>query len=258
MAQIKRKKVSSKAVKGQKRENNLIKSKKFWIITSSIVLGLAILGVGIWLIVSFTTKTTTVDNPDYFGKSTEYLDVYKDKTENNKVEFNKMSYDGLLMHIDSEDPKVYVEYVFVFACNFKNLYVDNTINTGKTSGDAGYIAEDNIKAHSKLFSQLAFLQYRINKYNESEAINERVEFYVIDTSIADNLGVFSDERFGGSSENSSAVTFFLYSYGDLIRYSDEDEQKTIFGNDVTLITNTCINNAVNFMEKGNFVLETNN
>ena len=66
MAQIKRKKVSNAAVKGQKKENTLLKSKKFWIITSSIVVGLALIGFLVWLIVYLNT-TKTNENPDYFA-----------------------------------------------------------------------------------------------------------------------------------------------------------------------------------------------
>jgi len=261
MAQIKRKKVSNKAVRGQKKENTLLKSKKFWIILSSIALGVAIIAVTITLVVLFTTKNTAKENPDYFGDSSKYLDIYKDKTNNEAVKFKKISYDGLKMHTDTDDNMVYVEYAFVFATDLTTFYVDDTINTGKEETDASYIKKDVIESNKKLFAQLAFLQYQIDQYNKSEekiaSIGDKnVEFYIVDTSKADNLGVLSDTNYGGSDDNSVSVTFFLYSFDELKKYSDTDEQKPIFGTNVTLITNTCINNAAIFMSR-NFELEEN-
>ena len=254
MAQIKRKKVSTKAIKGQKKENTLLKNKKFWIILSSIVVGLAILGVGIWLIVYFATQSNTKDNPDFFGKSTEYVDVYKDKTNNEKIEFSKMSYDGVCMHAYAEDSKVYVEYMFIFAADLSHFYVDDTVNTGKNSDAEDYVSQDTIKAYKDLYRQLAFLQYKINEYNKNS--EEKVVLYIVDTSNNDNLGILTDTNFGGSSDNSAVVTFLLYSYGELNKFADEDEQKKIYCTTISEVTNTGINNAYNFMTNG-FMLEEN-
>ena len=257
MAQIKRKKVSNKAVKGQKKENTLLKSKKFWIILSSSILGAAIIGVSIWLIVYFTTQNNTKDNPDFFGKSTEYVDVYKDKTDNKAITFNKISYDGLLMHSEStDDAKVYDEYIFVFAANLSTFYVDDTVNTGKDSDDAGYINKDVINEYKALYKQLAYLQYQIDLYNASKEIDANVVLYIIDTANTDNTGILTDTKFGGSDSNSSAVTFFLYSYNELIKFADTDEQKKLTGSTVSEVTNTCVNWSVNLM-KENFQIEDN-
>ena len=256
MAQIKRKKVSRAAVKGQKRENTLLKNKKFWIIVSSIVGGLAILGVAIWLIVFFATQSNTKENPDFFGKSTQYVDVYKDKTNNTEVEFTKMSYDGLCMHtLDYPgNEKVYVEHVFVFAANLSTFYVDDTINTGKSTDAEDYVKADTIKNYKDLYAQLAFLQYSINEYNKDS--NAKVALYIIDTASADNTGLMTDLKYGGSEDNSSGVVFFLYSYGELIKFADEDEQKSIFCTTVSEITYTGINYACNLMNN-DFQLEEN-
>ena len=119
MAQIKRKKVSNAAVKGQKKENTLLKSKKFWIITSSIVVGLALIGFIIWLIIYLNT-TKTNENPDYFaGKSDIEL-----KYENKDVKFTKSSYQGIMMHSNQEgnENDMYVDYIFVYAADLKTFY----------------------------------------------------------------------------------------------------------------------------------------
>ena len=256
MAQIKRKKVSKVAVKGQKKENTLLKNKKFWIIISSVVGGLAILGVAIWLIVYFATQSNTKENPDFFGKSTQYVDLYKDKTKGNEVEFTKMSYDGLCMHtLDyAGNEKVYVEYVFVFAANLSTFYVDDTINTGKSSDDEDYVKADTIKNYKDLYAQLAFLQYSINEYNKES--NEKVALYIIDTASADNTGLMTDLKYGGSEDNASGVVFFLYSYGELIKFADEDEQKSIFCTTISEVTYTGINYACNLMNR-QFEIEEN-
>lgn len=253
MAQIKRKKVSTKAIKGQKKENTLLKNKKFWIIISSVVGGLAILGVAIWLIIFFTTQSNTKENPDFFGKSADYVEVYKDKTDNNKIEFTKMSYDGLNMHTYEGDAKVYVEYMFVFAADLSHFYVDDTVNSGLSTDDEKYVSQDTIKAYKELYRQLAFLQYKIDEYNKTS--EEKVVLYIVDTSNNDNLGILTDSKFGGSSENTAQVTFLLYSYSELIKYADEDNQKLIFCTTISEVTNTAINNAYKFMNN-NFVLES--
>ena len=253
MAQIKRKKVSRSAVKGQKKEHTLLRNKKFWIILSSAIVGAAIIGVGIWLIVYFTTQSNTKDNPDFFGKSTEYVEVYKDKTNNEAIQFKKMSYDGVLMHTYQDDPKVYDSYMFVFAANLSTFYVDNTINSGKDTDDSSYVKDDEIKAYKELYRQLAFLEYSIEKYNKDH--EEKVSLYIVDTSISDNVGFLTDLSFGGSDEG-AAVSFCLYSFEENIKFADEDEQKKIFCQTVSEVTNTGINNAYNLMMNG-FVLEEN-
>ena len=254
MAQIKRKKVSTKAVKGQKKENSLLKSKKFWIILSSAIVGAAIIGVSIWLIVYFCTQSTTKDNPDFFGKSTEYVEIYKDSTENNAVKFNKISYEGLLMHTESEEAKVYDEYVFVFAADLTSFYADATINTGKTTDSADYVSTDLIKQYETLYKQLAYLQYQITKHNENS--QTKAKLYIVDTSVADNTGVLTDSRFGGSDENSARVTFFLYSYKELVKFADTDETKSLVGKSISEVTNTCVNNAY-FLMNRDFTIEEN-
>ena len=113
---------------------------------------------------------------------------------------------------------------------------------------------DVIKNYKDLYCQLAFLQYSINKYNEGK--NEKVVLYIVDTSNADNTGILTDPNFGGSDSNSATVSFLLYSYGDLIKYADEDEQKSIYCTTISEVTYTGINYACNFMNRG-FELEQN-
>lgn len=259
MAQIKRKKVSNKAVKGQKREISLLKDKKFWIILSSIVGGIAVITLTVWLIIHFTT-TTTVDNPDYFGGESD-IKMSSELTKDNKVSFTKMSYEGVVMHTDLQGNanEAYVDYIFVYATDLSTFYADNKINSGKSSDDEGYVSDSTIEGYNKLFYQLLYLQYEIDNYNKTSG-DVKVALYIVDTSIADNQSIFADSKFGGSDDNTSTSVFFLYQEDGLRLYADKEPnpkevgQKKIYSTKNTEITQTCINNSVNLLKR-NFTTE---
>ena len=135
MAQFKRKKVNSKATKGQAKDS-IFKSKKFWIIFSSIVAGLIVIGVTIGLIVYFVTKTDENEIQDYFGGEATNLTY---EYEGKNVEFTKMSYDGVLMHHNVVDggENTFIPNIFVFAANLKTFYADKAIDDGKDKDEEG-------------------------------------------------------------------------------------------------------------------------
>ena len=248
MAQIKRKKVSNAAVKGQKKENTLLKSKKFWIITSSIVVGLALIGFLVWLIVYLNT-TKTNENPDYFaGESNIEL-----KYENKDVKFTKSSYQGIMMHSNQEgnENDMYVDYIFVYAANLKTFYADNSINSGLTSDDENYISTDTIDMYSKLFNQLIKLQYTIDTYN-AKSTGHKAQLYIVDTSVADNQSLLASKDFGGSDDSGFTTMFCLLTEDGLKKYYDKDnEEKTsLYGTNTNTIINTCMNSAINLITAG--------
>lgn len=254
MAQIKRKKVSNKAVKGQKREISLLKEKKFWIIVSSIVAGIAVIVAAVWLIIYFVNKNTSYENPDYFGGESK-LQLSSNLTGNNTVKFTKSSYEGVVMHTNQQgnENEAYVDYIFVYATDLSLFYADDTVNDGKTSDDEGYVAKDTIKTYNTVFYQLVYLQYEIDAFNKKND-GRKAQLYIVDTSVADNLSIFADSNFGGSEDSTETSLFFLYTEDGLQKYADEDEVKLLYSTNNTVISQTCVNNSVNFMKK-NFVVE---
>ena len=258
MAQIKRKKVSNKAVKGQKREISLLKDKKFWVIVSSVVAGIAVLAFAIWLIIYLVNKNNTNENPDYFGGEST-LELSSEKTQGNKVKFKKCSYEGVIMHTTEDNTnEAYVEFVFVYATDLSVFYADDSINNGKDSDDEGYVSADVIKGYNTLFNQLIYLQYEIDTYNKTN--DRKAALYIVDTSVGDNTSIYADEKFGGSEDSSPSALFFLYTEDGLQKYSDvkptssKEGSMLIFSNNNTVISQTCVNNSVNLMKK-KFVVE---
>lgn len=258
MAQIKRKKVSNKAVKGQKKENGLLKNKKFWIIISSIVGAAAIITFVVWLIIHLTSSTSNT-NPDYFAGSSD-LKMSSEKTKNTEVKFTKCSYEGVVMHTDLQGNtnEAYIDYLFVYATDLTTFYADSTINKGLESTDEGYIATSVIDDYNKLFYQFVYLQYEIDQFNKTS--EQKAALYIVDTSVADNSSIFADDKFGGSDDSTNTSLFFLYELDGLRKYADkkadssEKGNKLIYSAKNTEIAQTSINNSVNLMKK-NFVVE---
>lgn len=253
MAQIKRKKVNSKATKGQKKDS-LLKNKKFWIIFSSIAAALIIIGVTIGLIVYFNSSDDENTVQDYFaGEATNLSYDYNDE----KVSFTKMSYDGVLMHHEVNDggDDTFVKYIFVFATNLSTFYADRAIDDGKSKDD------DDVtflydKDANKVFNQLVKLQGSINEHNKNVSEDERVALYIVDTSIGDNTSIFADsENFGGSDDSTNSVLFALLTEDGFVKDFKNNDKET-----VSLTTNTLadvamsmVNNAMIFMNDYNFI-----
>lgn len=258
MAQIKRKKVSNKAVKGQKKENGLLKNKKFWIIVSSVVAAAAIITFVVWLIIHLTSSSSKT-NPDYFGGKSD-LKMSSEKTNNTEVKFTKCSYEGVVMHtnLEGNTNETYIDYLFVFATDLSTFYADATMNSGLETTDENYITTSTIDDYNKLFYQFVYLQYEIDQFNKTSS--EKAALYIVDTSVDDNLSIFADSNFGGSDDSTNSSLFFLYELDGLRKYADKKADSTEKGNKLiystknTEIAQTSINNSVNLMKK-NFVVE---
>lgn len=252
MAQIKRKKVNSKATKGQKKES-LFKNKKFWIIFSSIAAALIIIGVTIGLIVHFNSSDDENKVQDYFaGEATNLSYDYNGE----KVSFTKMSYDGVLMHheVNDNNDDTFVKYIFVFATDLSTFYADKAIDDGKSKDDEGVVFLYN-KDANKVFSQLVILQGEIDKYNKTVAHEDRVALYIVDTHVSDNLSIFADSNFGGSDDSTSSVLFALLTEDGLVKEYKNNDKETVSLNTNNLydVAYSMVNNAMIFMNDYNFV-----
>ena len=139
MATIKRKKVARVANAPKKSFKDLLHSKRFWIICSIVVASLALIGVAIFLIVYFTTSSSSDETaPDYFGGEIETLD-YKDLS-GEVVTFQKLSYDGIKMvHSYDDDLNIYV-----MALDLSAFYPDKTIDDGKNTDDGDVLLYNDI------------------------------------------------------------------------------------------------------------------
>ena len=87
MARVVRK-ISRKASRGQKRDNALLHSKKFWYIVAAAVLVCAIVGVVVGVIVNNNkSEDTTVEVEDYFAQAWTYVD---DSKVSHEIKFEKI------------------------------------------------------------------------------------------------------------------------------------------------------------------------
>ena len=247
MATIKRKKVARVANAPKKSFKDLLHSKRFWIICSMVVASLALIGVAIFLIVYFTTSSSSDETaPDYFGGEIETIDYkYNDEV----ITFQKLSYDGIKMvHNKDRDTNIYV-----MALDLSAFYPDKTIDDGKNTDDGDVLLFS--ETDKKLWNGLKSLQFAINEYNESNG-NDAVKLYIVDTSVDINKTIVTDSLFGGSDE-STVTTIFSYMNidGHKAKYKIDGKEKKIYSTDKNEIVTTVINNAINFMN-GNFVSET--
>ncbi len=247
MATIKRKKVARVANAPKKSFKDLLHSKRFWIICSIVVASLALIGVAIFLIVYFTTSSSTDETaPDYFGGEIETIDYkYNDET----ITFQKLSYDGIKMvHNYDKDLNIYV-----MALDLSSFYPDKTIDDGKNTDDGDVLLYS--ETDLKLWNGLKSLQSAINAYNK-DLDGDAVRLYIVDTSVAINKTIATDSLFGGS-DDSSTTTIFSYMNidGYKAKYKIDGNEKKIYSTDKNEIGTTIINNAIKFMKK-DFVSET--
>ncbi len=252
MATIKRKKVNSNATKGQAKDS-IFKTKKFWIIFSSIALGLIVIGVAIGLTVYFTTKKDENEIQDYFGGvSTNLSYKYNDE----EVKFTKISYDGVLMHHNVNDggEGTFISNIFVFATNLKTFYADKAIDDGKDKDDdtVTFLYD---KTANTVFNQLVKLQGEINDYNKTADRDAQAVLYIVDTSIGDNQSIFADTLFDGSDDSKNSLFFGLVNEDGLVRdfYNEDNKKLSLTTNTLADVSNTMVNNAVVFMKNQKFV-----
>ena len=202
MARIVRK-VSNKAVKGQKRERTgVVYSKKFWIIIATVLVLLIAAGITIPLVINKNnSSTSTVEVDDYFGQEQKYYD--------NTVKFTKMTYQGVKLHTN-EFSDVYSEYTFVFATSLDSFYPVELIDEN----------DKDLKneKHEQVFKLLKELQYNIDLVNEAAGTN-KVNLYIVDTSAKDGNSssyVFTDTSFNPGQNENLTELFFLYTADGLI------------------------------------------
>jgi len=191
-------KVSNKAVKGQKRERKgLLFSKKFWIILISIVVVLTAAGITIGVVVANNNSSSaTVEVDDYFGQTQKY--------NNTDVNFTKMTYEGVALHTNPESELVN-DYTFVFAADLSTFYPFDLIDTNND--------DTNLKnsKHTQIFNLLVELQYTIDTFAAKN--NYDVKLYIVNTEVADGNGsssIYENKSFvpTASSDSSFAGPLF--------------------------------------------------
>ncbi len=211
MAQIKRKKVSNEATKGQKRGfKQIIKNKMFWIISSIIVVVVA--AAIIVPIVVVNALSSDNEKPDYFLE-TQTLTV-DDKTYD--VNFEKMSYSGVIEHTDSTNQAMHYDYVFIFATDLSAFYPKDYYSDPDDT-----TTNQKNETHTKFFNLLIQLQHSIDLYNESHT--EKAKLYIVDTTSSDyseNASIMDDSKFG-----TSGTSYPLFCY-----YTDDKLVKEVKGN----------------------------
>ena len=230
-------KVSNKAVKGQKRERKgLVFSKKFWIIIISIVVVLAAAGITIGVIVANNNKTTTVEVDDYFGKTQKFN--YED------VDFTKMTYQGVLLHTN-ENSELFNDNTFVFAANLSTFYPVELIDTNNNNTDL------KDKKHEKVFFELIELQNAIDNHNKNS--ENKFYLYIVDTTSKSGNSsdaIYSDTKFSGS-DDATGPLFFYYNADGLQKNIPNDPNKSIlystsFADSNTMLT--AISNAIVYVK----------
>jgi len=285
MAQIKRRKVSGKATKNVKRERKpLHKNKKFWI--SLFTLIILTFGIVLTVVLVKHFKNSSSSDEDeilaYFDGESDALNnkVNKDLVDEAKAtpgmtyedgykpEFKKISLDGIKMHTKDSDDDSYIEYMFIFACDLTKYYPCesdyNDVFYDEDDDDTKKWDETSeYESHYKVFKQLTYLQYRIDKENErleeeAKANNDKVAYkirlYIVDSSKSNNLTIYTDSIFGGIGNESSSVMFGLL---NLVNNSsqtsklDKKYQKDgdIYAvNDYAKIGTTAIENSLKYMD----------
>lgn len=226
MARVVRK-VSNRAVSGQKKQKNLIKNKWIWIIPALVV---------VIVVVSVVLAVVLPNNNEVEGNKIDYF-------ENQEVEFTKASYAGLqnytnLNYINPQNEnELFVENVFIFAYNLSSFYPD--------SNDESYD-----KKHAQILTLLVDLQKSIDEQKNNGV---DVELLIIDTSIGLNADVLMDSAYGGSENEDDAVSF-IFSYirhGEIFTDEIKNERNySLNSTDLSTMITTTIPTAQYFVSSG--------
>lgn len=237
MARVVRK-VSNKAVVGQKKQKGIFSSKLLWSIVAAVaVIGLA---VGITLGIVLNKKDETENKTDYFAECKE-------------VTFTKASYDGVKNYINvnyrnpQNNEELNIENVFVFAYNSSSFYPDST-------------DEDNYNSsHKELFNKMIDLQKHINS---AALAGKDVKLFIVDTSVGSNAEIFTSSAFGSiytSDATSFAPMLICIEHGEYKAYYEEEiSGKTVKtyistntdksdGKTLNYINTTLVNNVTNYI-----------
>lgn len=218
MARVVRK-VSNKATKGQKREKGaLLHSKKFWIITISILVVLITAGIIIGVVIANNNKKDeTVEVDDYFGKTQRIHDT--------DVNFTKMTYQGVRLHTNAEEGELFNDYTFIFAADLASFYPEELINSDDVD------LKDS--KHKEIFDALIELQYEIDRYNNSDEPDHKIALYIVNTDQVDgntSYNIYTDTKYVSSTSGSNSMgpLFSAVDEGGLISTVNS---RTIYAND---------------------------
>lgn len=250
MARVVRK-VSGKAVRGQKKDKGLLKDKRFWAICIlSLLLIAAIITTVVIVVNNNNDATEEVTVEDYFGTT----QTYKDKVtgEEHEVNFEKSTYGAARLHSNPNFEESWIEYMFVFAIDLSTFYpMDLYDNDGKNLKNS---------THEEVFNLLMKLQVEIDKFNESNEAEYDVRLLIIDTKASiynESIGILADANFGGSEEGDTTVLFSLITEDGFVpSYAGEKggENKDALPLSATTLTKSAfqsaINNSINFMNLG--------
>lgn len=257
LATIKRKKVSSKATQGQKK-NGLLHSKKFWLIFSIVFIILAAAGVTTGVLVAKYNTSEEEEKEDYLAK--EY--TWKDTT----VTFTKMNYEGVIMHVypDDYEDNTYQKHVFYFAYDSTTFYPDKSIDNGKSASDGDTLYYN--ETHGIALQELIKLQYTIDQWNntilndtDAENDTEVAYLYIIDISKVNNANALTSSYFiptGGATSEDFAFGYISGEDGPKLEFEDtsEDDKEILYTEDMKVFGTTVSANVRTFIAK-QFALE---
>lgn len=228
MARVVRK-VSNRAVAGQRKQKKFFNNRWFWIIVSVVVvIGLA-LGITLGIVLNQNTEES-VNKTDYFADCEQ-------------VEFVKGSYDGVknYTNINYKNPQnnedLFIQNVFIFAYDLSSFYPD--------SDD-----EDNYnKNHADILSKLIDLQKAVDA---AKAAGLEVELFIIDTSVGDNISVLDDTDFGGTEDSTVTFMFTYIRNGEVVSDSItiRDKKYTLVSTSLNDMITTIIPQTIHFVNDG--------
>lgn len=223
MARIKRVGGSHAKVKKEGGQRFLW-SKKFWILCSSILAGLIIVGVTIGLIIYFNRSTST--KKDYFRSCEE-------------VEFKYASYDGIANYANPEfnNPQggdLTIDYMFVLVYNSGNFY------PSESDDSTNYDVEDK-----NLLDRMIKLQKTLD---EAKKNGKDVELFIVDTYYSWNINAYTESLFGSlySEDSSSFSPMLVYiKNGEYVEsYNAHDYDDTLEDKDIYISSNSTENNGL--------------
>ncbi len=194
MARIKR--VGGRNSKALKDKNGrFLWSKKFWILCSSILALIIIIGVVVGLIIYFNNKED--EDIDYFRSCED-------------VEFKYASYNGISNYANSDfnnpqGEQIEIDYIFVLVYNSSSFY------PSKDDDEDNYKEEDQ-----NLYNRMIDLQKNINQAKEA---GNNVELFIVDTKYSWNVNAYTESLFGSLYTDDSST------YNPMLIYIENGEFK---------------------------------
>ena len=223
MARIKRVGGSHAKVKKEGGQRFLW-SKKFWILCSSILAGLIIVGVTIGLIIYFNRSTST--KKDYFRSCEE-------------VEFKYASYDGIANYANPEfnNPQggdLTIDYMFVLVYNSGNFY------PSESDDSDNYSEEDK-----NLLNGMIDLQKTIDTQKKA---GKDVELFIVDTYYSWNVNAYTESLFGSlyteDSSSFSPMLVYIENGEYAASYNANEYDSTAEDKDIYISSNSTATNGL--------------